>query len=135
MKSTIANYWWGSSADSKHMHWMKWKQLTDRKIQGGMGFRDLPLFNRVMLGKQAWRLTDRPVSLCARVLKGRYFHDTNFLSATRKKHASQTWRAILAGRDVLQRGLIKRLDNGASTKILGDRWIPNHFQRVRLAGG
>jgi hypothetical protein len=84
MKSTIANYWWGSSADSKHMHWMKWKQLTDRKIQGGMGFRDLPLFNRVMLGKQAWRLIDRPVSLCARVLKGRYFHDTNFLSATRK---------------------------------------------------
>lgn len=68
-----------------------------------------------------------PDSLCARVIKGRYYHDTDFLSSTRKKHASHTWRAILAGRDVLSRGLIKRVGNGNSTNIWTDRWLPNHF--------
>lgn len=74
-----------------------------------MGFRDLRLFNLAMLGKQGWRLIENPESLCARVLKGRYFHDTDFLSATRKKHASHTWRAILEGREVLKMGLIRRI--------------------------
>jgi hypothetical protein len=32
-----------------------------------------------MLGKQGWQLLTRPESLCARVLKGRYFHDGDFL--------------------------------------------------------
>jgi hypothetical protein len=81
-----------------------------------------------MLGKQGWRLIDKPNSLCAKVLKDRYFHDTDFLSATRRKHASQTWRAILAGRDVLKKGLLKRIGNGSSTSIWHDRWIPNHFE-------
>jgi hypothetical protein len=91
-----------------------------------MGFRDLPLFNKAMLGKQGWRLMTRPDSLCAWLLKGRYFHGSDFLAATRKKHASQTWRAILAGREVLQKGLIRRAGNGQTTNIWRDKWIPNH---------
>ena len=93
-----------------------------------MGFRDLRLFNLAMLGKQGWRLMTRPDSLCTKVLKGRYFHDSDFLSASRKKHASHTWRAILAGREVLQLGLIRRIGNGSATNVWENRWIPNHFE-------
>lgn len=73
MRSAIANYWWGSSADNQHIHWLRWERLTHHKSVGGMGFRDLHLFNKAMLGKQGWRLMTRPDSLCARVLKGRYY--------------------------------------------------------------
>lgn len=92
-----------------------------------MGFWDLHLFNKAMLGKQGWWLITRPESLCARVLKGRYFHDSDFLGSSQKKHASHTWRSIMAGKEVLERGLIKRIGNGASTDIWRDRWIPRHF--------
>ena len=127
MRTIISNYWWGSSADNRRMHWLRWDHLTRPKCSGGMGFRDLNLFNLAMLGKQGWRLITSPESLCARVLKGRYYHDTDFLHATRKKHASHTWRAILAGREVLQQGLIRRIGDGSTTHIWIDRWIPNHF--------
>jgi ribonuclease HI len=92
-----------------------------------MGFRDLRLFNMGMLGKQGWRLIQNPDSLCARVLKGRYFHDSEFLQATRKKHSSHTWRAILAGREVLSKGLVRRIGDGNTTRIWQDRWLPGHF--------
>jgi hypothetical protein len=88
-----------------------------------------------MLGKQAWRLVTRPDSLCARVLKGRYYHDRSFLANTRKKHASHTWRAILAGKEALDRGLIRRIGDGTSTLIWGDRWIPAHFDTKPLTPG
>lgn len=90
-------------------------------------FRILDVFNLAMLGKQGWRLIERPDSLCAKVLKGRYYHDAEFMSASRKKHASSTWRAVLARREALQQGLIKRIVNGENTDIWRDRWIANHF--------
>lgn len=68
-----------------------------------------------------------PESLCARVLKGQYYYDSDFLDVGRKKHASATWRAILAGREVLKKGLIKRIGDGRSTNIWRDWWPPNHF--------
>jgi hypothetical protein len=127
MKTVISNYWWGSSSDNRHMHWQRWELLTRPKLQGGIGFRDLRMFNLAMLGKQGWRLIENPDSLCARVLKGRYFHDTDFLTASRKKHASHTWRAILEGREILKKGLIRRIGDGSTTDIWRDRWLPNHF--------
>ena len=78
--------------------WQHWELQTKPKVAGGMGFRDLRLFNLAMLGKLGWRLLQNPDSLCARVLKGRYYHDTDFLHANRKKHSSHTRRAILEGR-------------------------------------
>ncbi|GJN04355.1 hypothetical protein PR202_ga21898 [Eleusine coracana subsp. coracana] len=127
MRAVISNYWWGSAADSRRIHWQSWDKLTKPKVQGGMGFQDLKQFNLAMLGKQGWRLLTRPNSLCARVLKGRYFHDSDIMGARRKKHATFTWRAILAGRDVLSRGLVKRIGDGTSTMIWQDRLIPGHF--------
>jgi len=79
-----------------------------------------------MLGKQGWRLMINP-GRCARVLKGRQYHDGDFLTSTRKKPSSHTRRAILAGREVLAQWLIKRIGDGISTSIWRDRWIPNHF--------
>lgn len=78
---------------------------------------------------QGWHgiLGSRSEPLCARILKGRYFHDIDFMRATRKKHASSTWRAILAGREALQHGLVRRVVNGETTEIWRDRWILDHF--------
>jgi len=89
MRKYITNYWWGSSIDSNKIHWQRWSKLTRTKADGGMGFRDLPLFNQALLGKQGWQLMMRPDSLCARVLKGKYYPHGDFLSATRKKRSSK----------------------------------------------
>jgi hypothetical protein len=65
----------------------------------------------------------RPDSLCARVLKGKYFPSCSFLEARRKKKSSDSWRAILFGREALIKGLIKRVGLGDSINIWEDNWL------------
>jgi hypothetical protein len=123
--SVMAKYFWGGTKDQRKMHWIRWSQLARPKSEGGMGFRDLKYFNMAMLGKQAWRLMTNPTSLCARILKGKYFPNSNILQAKKGKHTSHTWRAIYDGKNVLQKGIIKRIGNGQNTKVWEDNWIPN----------
>jgi hypothetical protein len=56
-----------------------------------MGFRNLEMFNRALLGKHGWRLITHSESLCARVLKTKYFLDVDFMHATVPARASATW--------------------------------------------
>jgi hypothetical protein len=123
LTSIVSNYWWGSSVDNHKMHWLRWEKLTWPKCHGGIGFRDFSLFNQVMLGKQGWRLLTRPDSMCARVLKGKYYPHSDFLLATKKKRSSATWLSILHGSDVLQKGLIKRVGPG-DFNVWQEKWIP-----------
>ena len=97
----IRNFWCGDEDERRKTHWLAWDKLTRPKGEGGMGFRDLHLFNLALLGKHGWRFLRNPTSLCARVMKGRYFPDSDFMQASAPKAASATWRVIIAGREAL----------------------------------
>jgi hypothetical protein len=89
-----------------------------------MGFCDYLCFNQAFLAKQGWRLLTTPGSLCAEVLKARYYKDSDFMSAGCPKRASYTWRGIIHGRDLLKEGLVWRIGDDSQIKIWEDNWIP-----------
>ncbi|XP_050211459.1 uncharacterized protein LOC126661649 [Mercurialis annua] len=70
MRSIIAKFWWSGIDDQKKISWVSWNAICKPKKEGGLGFRNLCAFNLAILAKQAWKLTQNPRSLCARVLKG-----------------------------------------------------------------
>ena len=106
------------------MHWYaRWK-LCYPKNEGGMGFRDFHSFNLAMLAKQVSRLIDEPESLCAKILKAKYYPHGNILIAGPKSGSSFTWQSVLAGLATFKRGYIWRVGNGDNIKIWDDPWIP-----------
>lgn len=76
----ICRYFWAQQEQEYKIHWLSWELLCSRKEKGGLGYRDLHLFNLAMLGRQCWRLLDQPDSLCARVLTAKYYPDGNLLN-------------------------------------------------------
>ena len=125
----MSHFWWGDEDNQKRMHWMAWWKMCVPKDQGGMGFRDIHCFNLALLAKQAWRLLDNPDSLCATILRAKYFPDGDLMNASLKKGSSFTWQSIMAGVDSLKKGYIWRVGNGQNIDIWRDAWIPNGANR------
>ena len=123
LTASMAKFRWSGSLDRRSLHWVAWEKLATPKVHGGMGFRDLKLFNLALLGKHGWRFITNPESHPARVKKGQYFPDSDFMEATVPKTSSAIWRAIVAGRAALHAGLIKRVGDGSTISIWHDRWI------------
>lgn len=104
----------------------KWSDLAIPKTERAVGFKYLEMFNKAVLVKQAWRLVAWPNSLCEQVLKGKYFHGTDFMSAMKRRNSSHNWRAILFGREALGHGMDKRVGDGNCTRVWGEPWIPDN---------
>jgi hypothetical protein len=96
------NRWSNQNKDNK-IHWISWEGLTKSKVEGGLGFRDIHMFNMAMLTKQSWRLIHNPDSLCAQVLKAKYFPEGDILQVAPSSNMSYTWRSILKGLEVLKK--------------------------------
>jgi len=124
INAMIRKFWWGSKEGKRKNCWVSWEEMTQPKYLGGLGFRDIELFNLALLARQAWRIMQNSKSLSARLLKALYFPDKHFLNAILGSRPSQIWRAILDGRDVLEQGLIKRIGNGKSIDIWKHNWLP-----------
>jgi hypothetical protein len=91
------------------------------KSVGGMGFRDLVLFNKAMLAKQGWRILQNPSSLMTTIIKAKYFPHGDFLNASLGNKPSFAWRSIWHAKELLSQGLLWRVGDGQSIKIWGDR--------------
>jgi len=82
------------------------------------------MFNQALLAKQAWRLLLYPNSLCAKLLKAKYYPFGNLLDTSFPQNYSQVWKSIEHGLDLLKQGVIWRVNSGNSIKIWRDNWIP-----------
>ena len=61
--SAMARFWWGGKGEERKMHWVSWEKMCKPKCMGGMGFKDLAVFNDALLGRQVWRLLRNKNSL------------------------------------------------------------------------
>ena len=92
--------------------WLRWCARTTE------GF--IHSFNLAMLAKQGRRLWQNEDSLCARILKAKYYADTTVLDAKPKSAMSYFWRSVLRGIDLLKKRIIWRAGDGVGLKIWAD---------------
>ncbi|XP_019170533.1 PREDICTED: uncharacterized protein LOC109166099 [Ipomoea nil] len=88
-----------------------------------LGFKRIRDFNLALLAKQGWRILTQPESLVSKLLKAKYFPAGEFMEASVGTNPSYFWRGIVAGQEVLRRGLARRIGDGMDTKIWGWNWL------------
>ena len=87
----INRFWWAHQDKENKIHWLSWDTLCSRRDKGGLGYRDLHLFNLAMLARQAWRIVMNPDSLCARLLMAKYCPDGDLMKVREGPGTSYSW--------------------------------------------
>ena len=128
----MRQYWWGVENGKRKMAWLSWEKMALPKSMGGMGLKDMRAFNQALIAKQDWRLLDNPDSLCARLLRAKYYPHGNLLDIVFPASSSAVWKGIVHGLDLLKKGIIWRVGDGTLVKTWRDPWIPrgNYFRPV-----
>jgi hypothetical protein len=49
----IMRYWWVAENGKRKTHWIAWDIMLRSKDYGGVGFRDMRLFNQALISRQA----------------------------------------------------------------------------------
>jgi hypothetical protein len=123
MTQLIRYFWWGEDAEHIKVHWIAWDKLLLAKNMGGMGFRDLRLFNQALLARHAWRLIQFPDSLCTCLLKAKYYPRGELIDTAFPSDVSPTWKGIEHGLDLVKKGIIWRVGSSTKIQIWRDSWI------------
>ncbi|XP_071902567.1 uncharacterized protein [Coffea arabica] len=121
----MARCWWGQNDKKNKQHWIAWEKFTKNKEEGGMGFKDIQMFNKALLAKQVWRIVTQPNLLVSKVLKEKYFPKDSMLEGKVPKNASWIWQSLMSAREAIEDGCKKKVGNGRDTNIWKDKWINN----------
>jgi hypothetical protein len=123
IEQAICKFWWGSTDNQQKIHWKAKREIFKSKLAGGLGFRDMHLFNKAMLAKQVWRLQTDPNSLLGLSLKAKYYPNTDILHAQQGRYSSYAWQSIYQSISTIKRGSCWKVGNGNSINIWEDNWV------------
>ncbi|XP_048502709.1 uncharacterized mitochondrial protein AtMg00310-like [Beta vulgaris subsp. vulgaris] len=122
INALCARFWWGVRGKDRKMHWISWEKMYRAKSHGGLGFRDLKVFNQAFLTKQGWRLLCNQDSLVHQVMSAKYYVRSSFLEAGRGLDPSFIWRSIWGEKALLLEGLKWRMGDGTQISV-EDAWL------------
>ncbi|KAL8108560.1 hypothetical protein AgCh_024870 [Apium graveolens] len=124
LEKLMCKFWWKSNSQKERsIHWQSWSNMSKKKSEGGMGFRNVRDFNVALLGKQGWRLLKYPDKLVSRVFKARYYPEGSFLNAKIGSNPSYIWRSVLESQSILKQGVGCRVGSGRNINIIEDPWL------------
>ncbi|XP_016700008.1 uncharacterized protein [Gossypium hirsutum] len=110
---------WG---EKKGWNMLSWNRLCYPKGMGGLGLREVGLFNIDLFGRQVWRLINCRDTLCYKVLSAKYFLGGDVFHPKNVEKPSFTWFSIAKAANALYEGFGWTVGNGRSIKIWHDNW-------------
>lgn len=128
IQSVLTRFWWDVKPEIRKMCWVSWDRLTLPKSAGGLGFREIEEFNDALLAKHTWRLLKDPSSLLGQTLLNKYCRYEDLLYVSAPGSASHGWRGILAGREIIKKGMGWVVGSGETIKIWSDDWLSTEKQ-------
>ena len=123
LNMTMAKFWWGDSSNKSKIHWRKWETLCCSKMIGGLGFKEMESFNLALLAKQWWRIIHNEKSLSFRVLKGKYFPNSEPMTSPKGPNSSYLWNSLWEGRRIVEQGATWRVGDGRRIDVWVDPWL------------
>ncbi|XP_019414594.1 PREDICTED: uncharacterized protein LOC109326361 [Lupinus angustifolius] len=120
------SFLWGNNSGDRGIVWVSWEEICKPKKEGGLGVKNLFLFNKALLCKWKWRRVQEPNSLRVEVLNSKYGTELDIQSSITD---SAWWQDLGSlSRDVgtlgdgFESNISKIIGDGSRTRFWTDCW-------------
>ncbi|KAH1098233.1 hypothetical protein J1N35_015154 [Gossypium stocksii] len=104
---------------------VKWNDICQPKIHGGLGLRRLEDQNKAFMMKIGYKLITKPEALWVQVLISKYGMSGNMPTSIIKSNYSYMWKAVAKVWPLLCSNMIWTIDNGRTVRCWEDNWVPS----------
>ncbi|XP_026461066.1 uncharacterized protein LOC113362787 [Papaver somniferum] len=121
--NSVQQQFWGNKKNNKGKHFIAWRDVNKSKEEGGLGFRDLEVFNRALLAKFSWKLCTDDTSIYVRSLRAKYFPNGLVFNTSEHPKFTWSWRSISSELQFVNKYSLRSVGDGKKILIWKYRWI------------
>jgi hypothetical protein len=110
--------------DEKKFHLVKWSQVCQPLKLGGLGFRNLTMFNKALLGKWLWRYGNEEDAFWRLLICSKYGNSHGGWTTTEvtRPHGVSLWKTIRKEWDNFAKYVNFEVRDGTKIKFWSDIW-------------
>jgi hypothetical protein len=118
------DFLWGGLEDDHKFHLVNWKQTCTPLQSGGLGIRNMVVFNKALLGKWLWRYSTEHTSLWRQVIDSKYGCQRSAWCSDRvtATHGVSLWKHIRAGWKDFSHHISYKVGDGSRISFWHDIW-------------
>ncbi|KAG2262578.1 hypothetical protein Bca52824_069657 [Brassica carinata] len=124
IESLCCRFLWNGNISERASAKVSWTTVCHPKEEGGLGLRDLPLWNKTLCLKLVWLLFSENESLWAHWTKVHRLKGESIWSIDVEKQASWIWKSILKLRPLAEDFVKCIIGNGLMANFWYDDWSP-----------
>ncbi|GJS75909.1 RNA-directed DNA polymerase, eukaryota, reverse transcriptase zinc-binding domain protein [Tanacetum coccineum] len=118
----LKGFLWGQGELTKGKAKVSWDSICKPKELGGLGIKDLKLWNEVLLVKQLWNVISKKNTMWVKWVISENLKGKNIWEANAKVNISVGWKEILKLRDKIRKHVLWRIGDDNSVNALYDNW-------------
>ncbi|GJR56309.1 RNA-directed DNA polymerase, eukaryota, reverse transcriptase zinc-binding domain protein [Tanacetum coccineum] len=118
----LMNFLWNQGEVSRGKAKVAWKNVCKPKAMGGLGLKDLEVWNKCMIIKHLWNIANDKKSLWVKWVNTVKLQGNNIWAINEDVNNSWGWKNILKMRDEVRNFMIMRNENGEKASVIYDNW-------------
>ncbi|GJW16459.1 RNA-directed DNA polymerase, eukaryota, reverse transcriptase zinc-binding domain protein [Tanacetum coccineum] len=118
----LKGFLWSQGELSRGKAKIAWRKICRPKSQGGLGLKDLGVWNKAMIIKNLWHVVTDKNSLWVQWISTVKLKGKSVWAVNEEVNDSWGWKNILKLRDEVRRFIIVKIGNGEKASLMYDNW-------------
>ena len=129
IESTLSAFLWKGSSLQTTGAKVAWETICYPTAEGGLGIKQLAVWNKAAMLKHLWRLITDKSSLWTAWAHINLLKGNSIWAVSIPSRPSWAWRKILQSREICRCLITTLIGDGTTTSLWNDYWLP-HGQRI-----
>lgn len=123
LTNLMRRFFWGKMTQERYLAYVSWERICRPLEEGGLGLKELPIFNDAILMKYLCKLASGTMALWAQVVRAKYIPRSLLWHTARTYQCSIFWRSLMNLRSKLIPHLKWKVGDGRDCPAFGEPWF------------